>query len=114
MHFLGPKRYEQLPAYCKHFDIGLIPFVVNELTRAVNPIKLREYLAAGLGVISTPMPEVLPYKHLIRIVRTPEQFIASATSVLAERPEAGKRRTEAMVKETWPQKLELICAALKF
>ena len=50
MHFLGRRPYEQLPAYCRCFDVGLIPFRVNELTRAVNPIKLREYLAAGLPV----------------------------------------------------------------
>ena len=61
MHFLGRKPYSDLPAYCQHFDVGLIPFKVNELTYAVNPIKLREYLSAGLPVVSTPMPEVQLY-----------------------------------------------------
>lgn len=57
VHWLGPKPYSELPAYCRHFRAGLIPFVESTMTRNVNPIKLLEYLAAGLPVISTPMPE---------------------------------------------------------
>ncbi|RLB66809.1 MAG: glycosyltransferase family 1 protein, partial [Deltaproteobacteria bacterium] len=67
MHFLGRKEYTDLPAYCQYFDVGLIPFKVNELTYAVNPIKLREYLSAGLPVVSTPMPEVQLYDLLVEI-----------------------------------------------
>ncbi len=86
MHFLGRKPYEDLPAYCRQFDVGLIPFKVNELTRAVNPIKLREYLAAGLPVVSTPLPEVKLYHHLVRISDTPEAFAAAIESALAIGP----------------------------
>ncbi|MDY0169842.1 MAG: glycosyltransferase [Thermoguttaceae bacterium] len=66
MHFLGPKPYADLPAYCRGFDVGLIPFKLNALTRAVNPIKLREYLAAGLPVVSTPLPEVERYAQWVK------------------------------------------------
>ena len=55
---LGRKPYAELPPYCKAFDVGLIPFALNELTRNVNPIKLREYLSAGLPVVSTRDPGV--------------------------------------------------------
>jgi hypothetical protein len=58
VHLLGHKPYASLPAYCKAFDVSLIPFVVNELTRHVNPIKLREYLSAGLACESTDIPAV--------------------------------------------------------
>jgi len=108
MHFLGRRAYEQLPAYCRHFDVGLIPFRVNELTRAVNPIKLREYLAAGLPVVSTPLPEARAYEALIRIAETPEAFIRAVESVLGQTPEQRSSRSRAMARETWPEKLELI------
>ncbi|HTH51369.1 MAG TPA: glycosyltransferase, partial [Pyrinomonadaceae bacterium] len=52
------KPYQELPAYCKGFDIAINPFIVNELTLAANPLKVREYLAAGLPVVSTDIPEV--------------------------------------------------------
>jgi len=51
VHLLGRRDYESLPAYCKAFDVAILPFIVNELTVAANPLKLREYLAAGLPVV---------------------------------------------------------------
>ncbi|MBA2379818.1 MAG: glycosyltransferase [Blastocatellia bacterium] len=65
VHFLGRKRYEQLPAYCKGFDVALNPFVLNELTLAANPLKVREYLAAGLMTVSTDIPEVHQLKDCL-------------------------------------------------
>ncbi|MBN2212138.1 MAG: glycosyltransferase [Sedimentisphaerales bacterium] len=112
MHFLGRKSYQELPGYCRYFDVGLIPFQVNQLTHAVNPIKLREYLAAGLPVVSTPMPEVMRYNHLIHIANTPETFIAALETCLTEDADGRERRCQAMAHETWPDKLEQITKAL--
>jgi len=61
VHLLGPRPFNRLPGYVKYFDVGLIPFVVNELTKAVNPIKLREMMSAGCPVVSTNLPEVALY-----------------------------------------------------
>jgi glycosyltransferase involved in cell wall biosynthesis len=112
MHFLGRRKYEELPAYCKAFDVGLIPFKVNRLTEAVNPIKLREYLAAGLPVVSTPMPEVKLYSHLIEVADTAEGFVRAVEAALATGPDARTVRTAAMAVETWPMKVALILALL--
>lgn len=57
VHFLGRKPYAELPSYCKGFDVALNPFVINELTLSANPLKVREYLAAGLMTVSTDIPE---------------------------------------------------------
>ena len=113
MHFLGRKPYEVLPAYCRQFDVGLIPFQVNELTRAVNPIKLREYLAAGLPVVSTPMPEVVPYEGLIRIADSADTFLEAIEDSLAGGQEARRERSSAMTGETWPEKVEMICRRIE-
>ncbi|MDH3223057.1 MAG: glycosyltransferase [Gemmatimonadota bacterium] len=58
VRMLGQKPYAALPRYARFFDVALVPFRVNELTRAVNPIKLREYLSAGIPVVATRLPEV--------------------------------------------------------
>jgi glycosyltransferase involved in cell wall biosynthesis len=113
MHFLGRKPYKELPAFCRHFDIGLIPFKVNPLTHAVNPIKLREYLAAGLPVISTPMPEVQLYSHLINIVQTTADFEVAVETCLKSSDLDSALRVNAMKKETWPQKIEQISEELR-
>ena len=110
MHFLGRKLYQDLPAFCRHLDLGLIPFKVNELTHAVNPIKLREYLSAGLPVVSTPMPEVKKYDHLVKLADTPhsmEQAISNFLD-LENFDEKQATRISAMSKETWQAKIELI------
>jgi len=112
MHFLGRQPYAELPAYCRHFDVGLIPFKVNDLTYAVNPIKLREYLSAGLPVVSTPMPEVKLYDHLVEIAETADDFERSIEICLKSTETDRAVRLDAMAKETWEAKLEKINGAL--
>lgn len=114
MHFLGRKKYEDLPAFCRHFDLGLIPFKVNELTHAVNPIKLREYMSAGLPVISTPMPEVQLYSHLVKITETTDGFIKAAETYLQDKDPKTRQQVFArqMAKETWHHKMAVISEAL--
>nr|WP_319491258.1 glycosyltransferase [uncultured Desulfobacter sp.] len=110
MHFLGRKLYQDLPAFCRHLDLGLIPFKVNELTHAVNPIKLREYLSAGLPVVSTPMPEVKKYDHLVKLADTPHSMEQAISNFLDSEnfDEKQATRISAMSKETWQAKIELI------
>jgi hypothetical protein len=82
--------------------VGIIPFKVNELTHHVNPIKLREYLSAGLPVVSTAMPEVEFYGHLCSVARTNDEFVVAVERELANDTLARRReRSEAMVGEQW-------------
>lgn len=61
VHELGLKPHGELAGYYQHCDVGLMPFADNEAARAINPIKTLEYLAVGLPVISTPVPDVERY-----------------------------------------------------
>lgn len=107
VRLLGRRPYERLPSYCRAFDVGLIPFRLNELTRAVNPIKLREYLAAGLPVASTPLPEVRRYASLVEIGDGPAGFIAACERALARRDDAARQqRRTAMQAEGWRCRVE--------
>lgn len=112
LHFLGNRPYESLPAYCRHLDVGLIPFKINDLTLAVNPIKLREYLAAGLPVVSTPLPEVHLYRDQVYLAGTAAEFSQSIAAALADSTDR-RRRSQSMAGETWEGKLEQICRRLE-
>ncbi|HEY1814352.1 MAG TPA: glycosyltransferase [Kofleriaceae bacterium] len=106
VHLLGQKPHAELPAYCKGFDVGLIPYKIDERMTFVNPLKLREYLSAGLPVVSTPVPEVLRLisvsAELARVAATPAAFEAAIAQALAETsPAARARRSNAMTNETW-------------
>jgi glycosyltransferase involved in cell wall biosynthesis len=102
VHLLGQKRHDELPAYCKGFDAGMIPYRIDERMKFVNPLKLREYLSAGVPVVSTPVHEVVRYAHLCRVAGTPEDFVAALDEAIAEADPATRRgRSSAMAKETW-------------
>ncbi|MBX3395001.1 MAG: glycosyltransferase [Phycisphaerae bacterium] len=106
VHRLGRRPYSDLPKYAAGFDVALIPFRVNKLTQAVNPIKLREYLCAGLPVVSTPMPEVAAYREFVEIAEGMPEFLAACERALARRGEAFAARSRtAMQRETWRAKV---------
>ena len=107
VHFLGRRPYQSLPSYCKAFDVAIMPFVVNELTLAANPLKVREYLAAGLPVVATPLPEVVKLNGLLHTARNAQQFLDQTEALL----QAGKQGpnlaiSRLMEPESWDSKVE--------
>lgn len=86
IHYLGSRRYEDLPAYLKGWDIAIQPFALNDATRFISPTKTPEYLAGGKPVISSPIHDVQhPYgdKGLVHIAATPDEWIEVAEHILA-------------------------------
>jgi glycosyltransferase involved in cell wall biosynthesis len=77
LHWLGPKQYTDLPSYLAGWDVGLMPFALNEATRFISPTKTPEYLAAGVPVVSTAIQDVVrPYGQagLVEIANSAEDF----------------------------------------
>jgi glycosyltransferase involved in cell wall biosynthesis len=105
VHFLGRKPHSQLPAYCKGFDVGLVPYESGERVLYVNPTKLREYMSAGLPVVST-VPEVAHYPEFGFLGNNYEEFERGILQALAtDNPDLRRRRSEAMKSETWEKKV---------
>jgi glycosyltransferase involved in cell wall biosynthesis len=114
VYLLGQKPHDALPAYCKGFDVGLVPYRVDADVGFINPLKLREYLCAGLPVVATDMPEVRPYARLCHIARTPDEAISAIERALAERsPGLRRRRSDAMRAETWTARVDDLLATLE-
>ena len=72
VHWLGQKRYEELPAYLYYFTVATIPFVINEITKATSPVKLFEYMAGGKPIVTTDMPECREYPCVMVARNAPE------------------------------------------
>lgn len=104
IHFLGRKPYAELPAYCKGFDVALNPFEINELTLAANPLKVREYLAAGLPVVSTDIPEVRVLADC-RVGTSHDDFIAQIEAALRS-PKDRHAVSDAIAHESWEAKVD--------
>ncbi len=97
LHWLGMKAYADLPAYLAGWDVGLMPFAMNEATRFISPTKTPEFLAAGVPVVSTPVPDVISdwgKDSLVEIASRPAAVIEldRKTAAPAEGRVAGPRR----------------------
>lgn len=109
VHVLGRREYADLPGYCKGWDAAILPFVVNQLTLAANPLKLREYLAAGLPVVTTDIPESRRLEEWAHIATTDEEFLAALDRIVASGRTGPQREISlAMDAESWDQKVEEI------
>ncbi len=106
VHVFGHRPYEKLPEYLRGFDIALLPFVVNELTLAANPLKLREYLAAGLPVVAAPLPEIARFEGLVTLASTPADYVSAIESLLAKkRVGPSRERSDQVAGESWDGKV---------
>ncbi len=107
VHLLGQKRHDELAAYCKGFDVAMIPYRIDPRMAFVNPLKLREYLSAGLPVVSTPVPEVARYPDLCRVAADGDGFVAAIERALEETTASSRAaRSEAMCTETWSARVD--------
>jgi glycosyltransferase involved in cell wall biosynthesis len=74
VHHIDHVSYAELPRHASCFDVGIIPFKINELTKAVNPLKLLEYYALGLPVVATNLPELERFPGPIHLAETRDEF----------------------------------------
>ncbi len=101
--------YGRLPALASRFDAAVLPYVVNAGTSSINPLKLREYIATGRPVVSTPLPESVRLKGAVRIAGGARDFIAAVEEALADTSPPALRRA-ALAGETWEDKARLLSA----
>ncbi|MBV1880910.1 MAG: glycosyltransferase [Pseudomonadales bacterium] len=108
IYLLGEKDFEDLPSYCKGADVAIIPFVYSDLTNNCNPLKLPEYLAAGLPVVSTNIPEVkLSYSEGVYIGSSNDGFLAECEKALIEVDKArAMRLSDSMAQHSWDQRVQ--------
>jgi glycosyltransferase involved in cell wall biosynthesis len=102
IHLLGQKPYEQIPSYGRAFDVALMPWRNNDWIAACNPVKLKEYLALGKPVVSTPYPEGEPYRDIVYFAAEAADFADAIRRALREdnsvRRAARQRRVAG---QTW-------------
>jgi glycosyltransferase involved in cell wall biosynthesis len=108
IHYLGARKYEQLPAYLSGWDIAMIPFLLNDSTKYISPTKTPEYLAAGVPVISSSIVDVVnPYSvnNLVHIADDADSFITAAEKELTTiNKKSWMTRVDLFLKEnSWDQ-----------
>ena len=111
VHLLGQQPYARMPAYLRAFDVCVIPFVVNEITAATDPVKFYEYLSLGKPVVSTHMPELEPHRDLLYLAD--DDFLSQLDRAVAEDDEELRaRRIELARANTWTVRAEGMMQAI--
>lgn len=119
VQWLGRREYDQLPAYLAHSDVGLIPFKINELTLNSDPIKGYEYLAAGLPVVSTDLPQVrrLRAPGVVEIAATPDDFEAAILGLINqgddEQEKRKRMRLAVAAQQSWAERAAAMLAVME-
>ena len=121
IHYLGPKRYEELPAYLGGWDVALLPFARNEATRYISPTKTPEYLAAGKPVVSTAIRDVVrPYgeQGVVRIADDVPAWVSAIEASLVDEGHVQRERADSLLRHmswdaTWARMKALMNAAVQ-
>ena len=108
---LGEVPYRDLPRYCADFDVATVPFLVNDLTKATDPVKLYEYFAAGKPVVTTPLPAVYGLQGPLAIADSPAAFEQAIESFLRDPGDRAKRQAIAMAAD-WARRADLFYGAM--
>lgn len=109
--WLGKKPYSELGAYMHHCDIGLIPFTQTRLTRAINPLKAHEYIASGLPVVSTFLPDLLLFDDpAIKVTSSYHGFLEALNQSLQQRLKP--RGAVGIQSGSWDEKVALFLSWL--
>ena len=109
LFWLGGRDYQQLPNYCRAFDINMMPFAMNAATQFINPTKGLEYMATGKPIISTPVRDVVrQWSDVVRLAKTAEEFVAAAEEALRTGPSDDRitRGIELAKRSSWESTVE--------
>jgi len=112
VHLLGARPYDALPEVLRGADVALVPYAINELTRSVFPMKVYEYLAAGLAVVTTPLPALAETSGVFVAADAPATVAAIERALAQDGPEGRLARSQAVRGNSWDTRLEEISSYL--
>jgi glycosyltransferase involved in cell wall biosynthesis len=114
VHFLGQKLPAELPGYLSNVDIGLVVVARSEWGAAASPIKLKEYLAMGLPVVSTWFDDVELFDDHIRYGSSNEEVAAQLRLTIADQgPSTREERLKRVASEGWDAKAQAFMSILE-
>ena len=113
VRMVGAVPHAEVARYMAHFDVGVLPYVLNRYTAAIMPAKLKEYLAAGLPIVATPLPEIRRFAdehpEVVTFANDAPDFVAALRAAAAKNgPAAEMRRMRIARRYDWSAQMALM------
>jgi glycosyltransferase involved in cell wall biosynthesis len=114
IHYLGQKRFDELPNYIKHFDVCIIPYNINNYTETVFPLKFFEYMATGKPIVTTNLPALDEYKDIVGYAKDKEEFMEYIKKTLKEEDQVIiNERLKIAKANSWDARVEEMIKIIK-
>ncbi len=118
VHLLGPKRHDEVPHYTKGFDVGMVPYRLSDYTAHVYPTKLNEYLAMGLPVVATALPEIRRFNsehgEIVAMAHDAQDFVRAIHQALSGNSAAlVNRRIDVARHNGWEARIAQMAALIE-
>jgi GT2 family glycosyltransferase len=114
VHVLGRKPDTEKHSYLTEFDVGMMPFVANEVTESDHLVELCEYLSQGKPVVATPLPQLLQCQQLTYIAATAAEFAGCVDAGLSEREGPLRRsRIQFAANQSWRRRAQVLDQAIR-
>ncbi|KXX70521.1 glycosyltransferase [Flammeovirga sp. SJP92] len=101
VHYLGPQKMEDVPDLVYYSDVCIIPFLCNDLTQCIYPLKINEYLSVGKPVLTTPFTNLEDFEEVIHIYDDAPSFEVELKKALKDSKEKVARRKEIAKNNKW-------------
>ena len=105
IHFLGQISYQEIPELYNGFDVGIIPYKVNEFIKSTDSMKFYEYLAAGLPVVSTDIAGADKFQNFIKIAKTHFEFKKEIEEILQQKKFKNPAIKSFLYDHTWQKRV---------
>lgn len=113
LHLLGRVGVEQAPSCIESWDVCLIPFIPNELTLNISPLKFFEYCSRGKPTVSIPIQQLKSFEQLCYLYHDPESCVACIQKALNESPDLKEKRRDLAREHSWEGKLREMFQAIE-
>ena len=115
VHHLNPVEAKEVPHYVKGFQVGLMPYRQNRHARNISPLKMYDYLAAGLPIASLDIPAVEKFNRYIYIAKTPDNYLSAIEQALSESsPDRRQQLRSVAARHSWEARAEEISTLIEF
>src|SRR6202011_5816457 len=110
VHWLGKRAHDDVPRYIKGFDVGIVPYLLTDYTANVYPTKLNEYLAMGIPVVATDLPEIRRFNDehggVIAVAGDADAFAGELRRALHDSaPSEIERRVTVAHSNSWQRRI---------